>query len=108
MGHKAVRRSEIKRGFTATAHLPPDFFKCPLDQLENTIDPELAKKAVNSLLGVWSVDRHYTYTVVTQYNGYSFPFDGNVIVRDGQIATIEMGPLLEEHQRHAQQLLTGE
>ena len=28
------------------------------------------------------MDRHYTYTVVTQYNSYSSPFDGKVIVRD--------------------------
>ena len=53
----------IKLTYTATAHLPPDFFKAPLDEIERTIDPELAKKAINSLLGVWSVDRHYTYVV---------------------------------------------
>ena len=79
---QVVRLTDTKRYITATAHLPPDFFKGPLDALEETIDPELAKKAVNSLLGVWSVDRHYTYVVATQYNSSSFPFDGKVMVRD--------------------------
>ena len=76
-----VTWSNINITDSATAHLPADFFKSPLDNIERTIDPELAKKAINSILGVWSVDRHYTYMVATQYNSNRFPFDGKVMVR---------------------------
>jgi cytosine/adenosine deaminase-related metal-dependent hydrolase len=78
-------------------HLAPgmcaDFFSIDL----NTID--LAGGLADPVAAlIFCAPQKSRYTVV----------NGNVIVRDGQIATVEMGSLLEEHQRHAQQLLAGE
>ena len=56
---------DIKLGYDATAHLPADTFKEPLETIEKVMDPLYRKKAINSLLGVWSVDEHYTHVVTT-------------------------------------------
>jgi hypothetical protein len=70
-----------------------DFFSIDL----NTID--LAGGMADPVASlIFCAPQKTTYTVI----------NGDVIVQDGQIATVEMDPLLEEHQRHAQQLLTGE
>jgi 8-oxoguanine deaminase len=34
--------------------------------------------------------------------------DGRVVVRDGQLSTLELGPLLERHNRLARALVDGE
>lgn len=78
-------------------HLAPgmcaDFFSIDL----NTID--LAGGMADPVAAlIFCAPQKTTYTVV----------NGEIIVQDGQVATMEMGPVLEEHQRHAQQLLTGE
>jgi cytosine/adenosine deaminase-related metal-dependent hydrolase len=78
-------------------HLAPgmcaDFFSVNL----NTIDLAGAMADPVAAL-IFCAPQTATYTVV----------NGEVIVQDGQIATVDMDPLLEEHQHHAQQLLTGE
>ena len=77
-------------------HLAPgmcaDFFSIDL----NTID--LAGGMADPVASlIFCAPQKAKYTVI----------NGDTIVQDGQIATVEMGPILEEHQRHAQQLLSG-
>ena len=55
----------VKWTYSATAHLPADFFREPIAEIESTI-PELAKQATNSLLGLWGIDSHYSWHVTTQ------------------------------------------
>lgn len=78
-------------------HLAPgmcaDFFSIDL----NTID--LAGGMADPVASIiFCAPQKTKYTVV----------NGKVIVKDSQIATIEMGPVLEEHSRHARHLWTGE
>ncbi len=47
-----VTWEDIKYTYTATAHLPADFVRAPLAEIERTIAPELAKQATNGLLGL--------------------------------------------------------
>ena len=51
-----VTWNDIKLGLNDTAHLPADAFKEPLARIEESIAPMFAKKAINSLLGTWTVD----------------------------------------------------
>ena len=72
---------DIKYTYTATAHLPADFFRQPIEQIEAGI-PELAKEAGNSLLGLWSLDQHYSWSVHPQQDEYLvLPHDDKVLVR---------------------------
>lgn len=78
-------------------HLAPgmcaDFFSIDL----NTID--LAGGMADPVGAIiFCAPQKTKYTVV----------NGRVIVDDGQIATVDMGPILEEHQHHAQQLRTAD
>ena len=73
---------DIKLGFEATAHLPADTFKEPLETIETVMDPLYRKKAINSLLGVWSVDEHYTHVVTTQMDKEALNYTGKVITRE--------------------------
>ena len=57
---------EIKSGFDATAHLPADTFKEPLETIEKVMDPLYRTTAIDSMLGVSSVDAHYTHVLITQ------------------------------------------
>ncbi len=43
---------DIKWTYTATAHLPADFFREPLAKIERTIAPELVNPATSSRLGL--------------------------------------------------------
>ena len=44
----------------------------------------LAKKAINGLLGVWSIDKHYSWIVNTQQDEYhTLAFDDKLLVRPG-------------------------
>ena len=82
LDHAIITWRDLKLGSNATAHLSPDVFKEPLNKIEEVINSELAKKAVNSLLGIWSIDYHYAYMVVTQHNDSSLPYQGQVLTRD--------------------------
>ena len=50
---------------TATAHYPADTFQKPLHLIEDAWHearhPELAKRAVNSLIGLWAIDESFDY-----------------------------------------------
>ena len=50
---------DIKLTYSATAHLPPDFFVAPIATIEATTG-ELGKHAINGLLGLWGIDQHYS------------------------------------------------
>ena len=78
-------------------HLAPgmcaDFFSIDLDTIDlagGLADP------VASIL--FCAPQKAKYTVV----------QGNVIVEDGRITTVDMRPVLEEHRRHAERLRTGD
>ena len=76
-----VKWEDIKYTYTATAHLPADFFREPIAEIEASI-PELAKEAVNSLLGLWSLDEHTSWMVATQQDEYLvLPHDDKVLIR---------------------------
>ena len=75
-------RSDLKLRFDATARLPADVFKNPLDEIEAAMAPEFRKQAVNSLLGIWSVDRHYKHVVSTQQDKESIAFNGQILTRE--------------------------
>jgi len=77
-----VTWDDIQLGFDATAHLPANTFKQPLETIEEVMDPLYRKKAINSLLGVWSVDGHYTHVVTTQQDKEALNYQGKVIVRE--------------------------
>lgn len=68
--------NDVKFGLTATAHLPPNTFQEPQDQIEKIMNPEFAKKAINSLLGIWTVDTHYSYVVATQHDKHAMNHGG--------------------------------
>ena len=74
--------NDVKLGLTATAHLPPDTFQEPLDEIENIMSPEFAKKAINSLLGIWTVDSHHSYVVATQHDNHAMSHGGKVMTRE--------------------------
>ena len=70
-----------------------DFFSIDL----NTID--LAGGMADPVASIiFCAPQKTKYTVI----------NGKIVVNDGQIATIDMGPVLEEHAGHARHLWTGE
>lgn len=77
-----VTWDDIKLGFQATAHLPADTFKEPLEMIEKVMDPFYTKESINSMLGVWSVDDHYTHVVATQQDKEALNYQGQVITRE--------------------------
>ncbi len=55
---------DISHTLTATAHLPAGLLTAPLRQMEEAWDGDpLAKLAVNSLIGLWAVDQHYSHSL---------------------------------------------
>ena len=78
--------NDIKLGFDATAHLPADTFKEPLEIIEKVMDPLYRKKAINAMLGVWSVDDHYTHVVATQQDQVALNYQREVICRAARVA----------------------
>ena len=72
-----VQWSDIKYRLTASAHIPPDFFKHVFETIESTqanvrtrdlgnIEPgEFAKNCINALLGLWSKPRHHRTSAET-------------------------------------------
>jgi hypothetical protein len=70
-----------------------DFFSIDL----NTID--LAGGLADPVASIiFCAPQRAKYTVI----------NGNVIVEDGHITTVDMGPVLEEHNQHALHLWTGD
>jgi cytosine/adenosine deaminase-related metal-dependent hydrolase len=70
-----------------------DFFSIDLDTIDlagGLADPVAAI--------VFCAPQKTKYTVI----------QGNVIVEDGRIATVDMGPVLEEHRHHAEHLRNGD
>ena len=77
-----VTWDDIKFKYSSTAHLPADFFRQPIEEIEASI-PELAKQAVNSLLGLWSLDEHTSWMVSVQADEYLvLPHADKVMVRE--------------------------
>ena len=71
----------IKYTYSARAHLPADFFLAPIKEIQRTL-PELAKQAINSLLGLWGIDAHYSWMVATQESEYlTLPHEDKVLIR---------------------------
>ena len=72
-----VQWSDIKYRLTASAHVPPDFFRHVFETIESTqanvrtrdlnnIEPgEFAKNCINALLGLWSKPQHHRTSVET-------------------------------------------
>ena len=57
----------MRRGVSdvlASGRAPADLFKEPLEQIERAA-PEMSKFAVNSMIGLWAIDREYSYNVVS-------------------------------------------
>ena len=46
------------------------------------MSPEFAKKAINSLLGIWTVDNNYHYVVATQHDKHAMHHGGEVMTRE--------------------------
>ena len=46
------------------------------------MDPDVRKKGINALLGIWSIDTHTTHIVTTQFDKYDVHFTGKVTTRD--------------------------
>ena len=62
-------RDDIKLTCSSTAHLDPNFFVQPIGTIDATTG-ELAKQAVNGLLGLWGIDNHFSWVVSTQADEY--------------------------------------
>ena len=61
---KVIGWEDISHTLTATAHLPPGLLTNPLRQMEKAWEGhELAKLAVNSLIGLWAIDKNYSHTL---------------------------------------------
>ena len=76
----------IKLGYSSSGKLPRDFFKPLLKQLEEAFkDEAIYKKAVNSMIGCWFIDKTYRYHCETSKD------DRRLIGFDGQYAIKEAG-----------------
>jgi hypothetical protein len=54
----------ISYTFTATGRAPADLFSEALQEVERAA-PDLSKLGVNSMIGLWAIDREYSYRVVS-------------------------------------------
>ena len=77
-----INWNDVKLGLDATAHLQPDIFRQPLEQIQETIHHDFRKKAINALLGIWSIDKRGTHIVTTQFDKYDVLYNGQITTRD--------------------------
>ena len=75
--------NDIKLGYDASGHLPKDFFKPLLPQLEEAFgDEALYKKGINSMIGCWFINDNARYHVETSNDDRRLiGFDGSQYVK---------------------------
>jgi len=57
---------DISHTLTASANLSADLFVKPLEQMEEAWEGSVhAKRAVNSLIGLWCLDEVYSHKVIS-------------------------------------------
>ena len=77
--HGIIAWEHVTHKLNATAHYPPDTFQKPLHLMEeaweDTGHPELAKRAVNSLIGLWAIDENFDYRCFSSGHEQDSPKD---------------------------------
>ena len=81
-----IQWSDISYRLTATAHLPPDLLKKPLEKMEAAWGAiGLGKQSINSMIGTWMLDESYSYSLMSSNNSGDAPANAlkRVIHYDG-------------------------
>ena len=81
-----IQWSDISCRLTATAHLPPDLLKKPLEKMEAAWgEIGLQKIACNAMIGTWMLDESYSYSLMSSNDAGDAPANAlkRVIHYDG-------------------------
>ena len=73
--------ADLGLGLRASAHLSPEVFRAPLDQIEQALPEHLRKLAVNSWLGALQCSET-RWRVFTGSRDLEVPFTGRVLTRE--------------------------
>jgi hypothetical protein len=80
MDHGVLSWNDLQYKLTATAHLPADVFRKPIDDMLEYWGPDLdnAKRSINAMIGIWGIVESFVWSTTSSPHPFDAPDLPNV------------------------------